>query len=156
MPSLKAFKKTGGFLYDPEDIKKYEVVILQKLNYKLDYLTSYDIIKFVINYGITLEAQFLKDYSISIISMNQFIRDYFTLSFFLLEELISEIETVKFSQLQIACACLMMASSFKYTFIDVDDLLFNHFRLNAEEIVFVFNELKLYFLIIFYFINSKY
>lgn len=139
MPSLKAYKKTGGLNYDPEDVKKYEVLILQQLNYKLDYLTSYDIIKFVIDYGVLVEAKFLKDYSSFI---NEFLKEYFTLSLFILEELITEIEIVQFSQLQIACACLIMASSFRFNFIEIEVLLFEHFKFDREEMLFVFNELK--------------
>lgn len=140
MPSLKAFKKTGGFHYDPEDVKKYEILILKQLDYKLDYLTSYDIIKFVMNYGILVENKFLKDFSVY---MKEFIKEYFTLAFFLLEELFSEIHTVKFSQLQIACACLKMATDFKFHFIEIDTLLFEYMKLNPEEMHFVYSELKL-------------
>lgn len=140
MPSLKAFKKTGGLHYDPEDVKKYEILILKQLDYKLDYLTSYDIIKFVMNYGVLVEAKFLRDYSVY---MKELIKEYFTLSFFILEELISENEIVKFSQLQVACACLMMASSFKFHFIEINALLFNNLKLDPEEMHFVYNELKM-------------
>ena len=156
IPSLRAFKKTGGLHYDPEDVKKYEILILNQLDYKLDYLTSYDIIKFVMNYGVLVEAKFLKDYSVY---MKEFIKQYFTLTFFLLEELISEIEIVKFSQLQIACACLMMANLFKFHFIEIDVLLFEYFNLNSEEIFFVFNELKTYLILVFFYlfiVNQKF
>jgi len=140
MPSLKAYKKTGGLHYDPEEIKKYEIMILKQLGYKLNYFTSYDIIKSVMNYGVLVEAKFLKDYSQYI---KEFIKEYFTLAIFLLEELISEFEIVRFSQAQIACACLMMASFFKCHFIEIDLLLFERLKFNKIEMHYVFNELRM-------------
>jgi len=139
MPSLKAFKKTGGMHYDPEDVKKYEILILKQLDYKLDYLTSYDIIKFIINYGLIVETNFMKEYSQYI---KEFLKEYFTLALFLLEELISEINVIKFTQLQIACACLIMASSFKFHFIEIDKLLFENLKFNFDEIDNAFKEIK--------------
>jgi hypothetical protein len=60
-----------------------------------------------------------------------------------LEELITESEIVKFSQLQIACACLKMATVFKFHIIEIDSLLFDYLKLDPEEVNFVFKELKL-------------
>lgn len=140
MPSFRAFKKTGGMHYDPEEVKKYEVFILKELDYKLDYLTSYDIIRFIINYGLIIEEKFFKEYSQF---MKEFLKEYFTLALFFLEELISEINVIKFTQLQMACACLMMASFFKFHFIEIDKLLFEKLNFNPDDIYHAFSEIKL-------------
>ncbi len=139
MPSIRNFKKTGGLYYDPEEIKKYEILILEQLDYKLDYLTCYDMITSIMNHGIFIEKRFLKDFG----DFTQgFIKDFYTLSILILEELISEKEIFKFSQLQLGCSCLMLASLFKFNYIEIEKLLFDHLKFDSQEIKNAFSEIK--------------
>lgn len=141
MPSYSAYKKTGGIFYNPEDVKLYEVLILKELNYKLDYITSYDIIKSLISYGVFVRKKFLNDTNSQVL---EYVKQYFVYVCFLLDELITETKIVHYTQLQLSCACLIMAANFKYPEIDIQHLLFKKLKFQFSDINNAQAEIKSY------------
>lgn len=123
LPSFSSFKKSGGFAYEIQEVKAYEILILKGFDYEINFYTSFDILNLIRFCGIYFDDscccnEYSEEDPINIFN------EYFKFAFFLLEEITLSLKISEFSKLEISCICLLMSSCFKFEMIDIGKLLY--------------------------------
>lgn len=110
-PTLDSFtnKKNPSLLYSLSEVRKYECIVVNLMDFKLDIFTSYYLTETMLSHGVVFTNELNSMGIIESRSIKDKIKKINRLALDINKMFIEDIESLKFSSLQIAATSIMMA-----------------------------------------------
>lgn len=110
-PTLDSFtnKKNPGLLYSLSEVRKYECIVVKLMEFKLDIFTSYYLTETILSHGVVFTSELSSMGITESRAMKDKIKKVNRLALDINKMFIEDIESMRFSSLQIAATSIMMA-----------------------------------------------
>ena len=142
-PSLDTFtnKKNPAIFYSVSEVRKYEFMVIKLLEFKLDFFTSYYLTETILSHGVVFTYEIQKMGIKEAKAIKDIVKKLNKLALDINKIFIENIESMKFSALEIAATSILMAKELLQFEITWNNELKHLYGINSEDLSLCYNSI---------------